>query len=90
MSEQFPPLDRHVAADRAGKRALRAAQEITEALAADGAGAEEPVLLRRGGPHRSIAGLAAVIDEVLADDVPAGDVAADEERPTAPEVPPEP
>jgi hypothetical protein len=83
MSEHLPPLDRHVAADRAGKRALRVAQEITEALAADGVGAGEPVLLRRGGPHRSIAGLAALLDEVLADEA-----SAEEESPSAREVPP--
>ena len=69
MSEQ-PPVERHVAADRAGKRALRTAHGITEALAANGSGAGDPVLTRRDGPHRSIAELAALIDEALGDETP--------------------
>ncbi len=85
MSEEFPPLERHVAADRAGKSALRTAHGITEALAADGAAPEEPVLLRRGGPHRSIAGLMALIDEALADEPPADEAAG---RAPADEAPP--
>jgi hypothetical protein len=69
MSEQPPPIERHAAADRFGKRALRTAHDITAALAEDaGAGASEPVLLRRNGPHRSIGELQALIDKVLEDD----------------------
>jgi len=72
MSEQ-PPVERHVAADRAGKHALRTAHGITEALAANGADAGEPVLVRRNGPHRSIAGLETLIDEALAGEPPVED-----------------
>jgi len=81
MSEQ-PPVERHVAADRAGKQALRTAHGITEALAAHGSGAEEPVLVRRNGPHRSIAGLQALIDEALLDEALADEPA--EEGPPFP------
>jgi hypothetical protein len=71
MSEQPPPIERHVAADRFGKRALGAAHDISVALA-DG-GPEEPVLLRRNGPHRSIGGLEALIDEALGEETPKDD-----------------
>jgi hypothetical protein len=66
MSEQPPPIERHAAADRFGKRALGAAHDISVALAEGGP--EEPVLLRRNGPHRSIGGLQALIDEALIDE----------------------
>ncbi|MGY1753705.1 hypothetical protein [Blastococcus sp. SYSU D01042] len=79
MDDPFPPLERHAAADRAGKNALRTAHAITQALAADGAGAEDPVLLRRGGRHRSIDGLMSLIDEALSDEAPGK--APDEEPP---------
>jgi hypothetical protein len=68
MTEQPPPIERHTATDRFGKRALRMAHEITDSLADDDAGADEPVLLRRNGPHRSIRGLEALIDEALGND----------------------
>jgi hypothetical protein len=67
MSEQLPPIERHAATDRFGKRALRTAHELGAALPED-----EPVLLRRDGPHRSIGGLEALLDEALADDEAAG------------------
>ena len=70
MSEQPPPIEKHAAADRFGKRALRTAHDITAALADGDAGAEEPILLRRNGPHRSIQGLQSLIDEALEDDEP--------------------
>jgi hypothetical protein len=68
MSEQPPPIERHVAADRFGKRALRTAHDINAALADEGDGVQEPVLVRRNGPHRSIQGLQTLIDEALEDD----------------------
>jgi hypothetical protein len=67
MSEQPPPIERHAAVDRFGKRALRTAHDLTTALAED-AGAEEPIVLRRNGPHRSIGALEALLDEALQDD----------------------
>jgi hypothetical protein len=71
MSEQPPPIERHAAADRFGKRALRTAHDITAALAEHAGGAEEePVLLHRNGPHRSIGTLEALIDAALEDDEP--------------------
>jgi hypothetical protein len=70
MSEPPPPIQRHAAADRFGKRALRTAHDITAALADGDEGAGDPVLLRRNGPHRSIAALEALIDEALEDDQP--------------------
>jgi len=66
MSDELPPIERHAATDRFGKQALRTAHDISVSL---GNGvADEPVLLRRNGPHRSIGGLEALIDDALADD----------------------
>ena len=42
MSEQPPPIERHAAADRFGKRALGAVHDITVALAEADDGAGEP------------------------------------------------
>ena len=67
MSEPLPPVERHAATDRFGKTALRTAHEIAAALADDRDGVAEPGLLRRGGPHRSIGGLEALIDDALDD-----------------------
>ena len=72
MSDDLPPpVERHAAQDRVGKRALRTAHDLGAALTHDGAG-PEPVLLRTDGPHVSFAGLAALIDEALAEDAAAG------------------
>ena len=68
MSDEPPPIERHAAADRFGKRALRTAHDITAALAAHDAAVGEPILARRNGPHRSIQGLQTLIDEALEDD----------------------
>ncbi|NEM04652.1 hypothetical protein [Geodermatophilus normandii] len=65
MTEGLPRVERHEAADRAGKAALRAAHDLTEALSEDGDDVPEPVVLRRGGPHRSLDGLAALLDQAL-------------------------
>ncbi|HEX2075934.1 MAG TPA: hypothetical protein VHF92_19320 [Geodermatophilus sp.] len=71
MSDDLPPpVERHAAQDRVGKRALRTAHDLGAALADDGADAE-PVVLRTDGPHVSFAGLAALIDEALAEDAAA-------------------
>ena len=72
MSEERPPIEQHAAADRFGKRALRTAHDLTAAMA-DDAGAEEPIVVRRNGPHRSIGALEALLDEALADDERPGD-----------------
>ncbi|MGY1831338.1 hypothetical protein ACI8AA_13080 [Geodermatophilus sp. SYSU D01180] len=65
MSEEVPRIERHEAADRAGKAALRAAHDLTEGLSADEDDVPEPVVVRRGGPHRSVGGLADLIDSAL-------------------------
>ena len=66
MDEQPPPIERHAATDRFGKQALRTAHALGRALD-DGDGDGEPVLFRRGGPHRDIRGLGALLDEALAE-----------------------
>ncbi|MBB3085714.1 hypothetical protein [Geodermatophilus sabuli] len=65
MTDDLPPIERHQATDRFGKEALRAAHRLTEALAEVEDAAPEPVLFRRNGPHRSLDGLAALLDEAL-------------------------
>jgi hypothetical protein len=67
MSDLPPPIERHEAADRFGKTALRTAHRLTVAMAESG-GDEEPILVRTDGPHRTLDGLAALIDAALADD----------------------
>lgn len=65
---QPPPAHpRHLAADRAGKGLLRAAHRITEGLAEAGVADDGVVVLRTDGPHRSLAGLAELIDGALAE-----------------------
>jgi hypothetical protein len=66
MSDLPPPIERHEATDRFGKTALHAAHRLTAAMAEPGAD-EEPILLRTDGPHRTLDGLAALIDAALAD-----------------------
>ena len=70
MSEPPPPIARHEATDRAGTIALRTAHELGAALAGSEA---DPVVLRRGGPHRSVAGLIALVDAALADNEASAD-----------------
>jgi hypothetical protein len=69
MDDDAPPrVAQHEAADRFGRTSLRTAHELTAALAANDGGDEEPVVRRTGGPHRSIGGLAALLDAALADE----------------------
>jgi hypothetical protein len=71
MTDQPPRIEKHEAWDRAGKAALRTAHDLGAALSATGEPGDEPVVepvvVRTGGPHRSIAGLATLIDDALAD-----------------------
>ena len=68
-----PRIERHEAYDRFGKSALRTAHDLSAALSEAGrAEGDEPVILRTNGPHRSIDGLAALIDAALEDGPPAG------------------
>jgi hypothetical protein len=63
-----PTVERHEAVDRFGKRALRTAHDLGAALAETGHGEPgEPVVVRTDGPHRTIDGLAALIDAALED-----------------------
>ncbi|MGY1824047.1 hypothetical protein [Geodermatophilus sp. SYSU D00079] len=68
MSDEPPPIERHRAVDRFGKEALRTAADLTEALREDEDAVPDPVVLRTDGPHRSLDGLAALLDEALAED----------------------
>jgi hypothetical protein len=68
VTDALPPFERHEATDRFGKAALRAAHDLTEALADEEGGVPEPVVVRRNGPHRSLDGLAALLDAALAGD----------------------
>jgi hypothetical protein len=67
MTDQPPRIERHEAWDRAGKAALTAAHDLGAALSEPGEPGAEPVVVRRGGPHRSIAALEALIDDALAE-----------------------
>jgi hypothetical protein len=68
MTDPPPRIERHEAIDRFGQAALRAAHDLGKALPDP-----DPVVVRTDGPHRSLAGLAALIDAALAEDGPAGD-----------------
>jgi predicted aconitase len=74
MSETPPRIERHEAADRFGRISMRTAHDLGAALTESGSADGEPIVVRRGGPHRSLDGLAALIDAAL----------ADEKRPDAP------
>jgi len=67
MSEQPPPIPLHEATDRIGRISLRTAHDLGAALAEGGADGE-PIVVRTGGPHRTVDGLRALIDAALADD----------------------
>jgi hypothetical protein len=68
MDDVPPRIDKHEAADRFGKTTLRTAHDLTAALADGDDVVAEPIVLRRGGPHRSIDGLMALLDDALADE----------------------
>ena len=70
-----PRIERHEAVDRFGKAALRTAHDLTAALAENDRADEEPIVVRTDGPHRSIDGLMALIDEALDDPSPSGGTA---------------
>jgi len=63
MTDPPPQIQRHEATDRFGKAAMRTAHDLGEALAD-----RDPVVVRTDGPHRSLAALAALIDDALIDD----------------------
>ena len=67
MSEPPPPIALHEATDRIGRISLRAAHDLGAALAEEGADSE-PIVVRTGGPHRTVDGLLSLIDAALADD----------------------
>jgi hypothetical protein len=70
MSELPPRIERHEATDRIGAISMRTAHDLGAALSESGAPDGEPIVVRRGGPHRSLDGLAELIDAVLADEDP--------------------
>lgn len=77
MTDPPPRIERHEATDRFGKAALHTAHDLGKALADD-----DPVVVRTDGPHRTLDGLAALIDAALidtalAEDAPAADGAGD-------------
>jgi len=67
MDDPPPRIARHEAVDRFGTASLRTAHELTTALAGNDDADEEPVVRRTDGPHRSIDGLAALLDAALAE-----------------------
>ena len=69
VSDRPPRIEQHEAFDRFGKTALRTAHDLGAALDRAGS-ADEPIVVRTDGPHRSIDGLAALIDAALADEEP--------------------
>ena len=71
MDDPPPRMAKHEAVDRFGKASLRTVHELTVALAANDDADEEPVVRQIRGPHRSIGGLAALLDAALDDEDPA-------------------
>jgi hypothetical protein len=57
----FEPLEKHVAADRAGKTLLNLAGAINKAVGAE----DEPIVVNRKGRHVSIKELEDLIDKAL-------------------------
>jgi hypothetical protein len=81
MSDDLPPIERHEAVDRFGKTSLRTAHDLTAGLVEAGLAEEdEPIVVRRNGPHRSIDALAALIDEALSKE----ESPVDKQRPADP------
>jgi hypothetical protein len=71
MSEP-PRIERHEATDRFGMISMRTAHDLGAALTESGSTDGEPIVVRRGAPHRSLNGLVSLIDEALADEDPTG------------------
>jgi hypothetical protein len=67
MDEHPPPIARHEAQDRIGRLTLGTAHDLGAALAEGGTDGE-PIVVRTGGPHRTLDGLLGLIDAALADD----------------------
>jgi len=70
VPDEQPTPVKHLATERFGKTALRAAHDITAGLAASGAEDDGVVVLRIDGPHRTLSELESLIDDVLADEAP--------------------
>jgi hypothetical protein len=68
MSEPPLPVARHEATDRIGRISLSTAHDLGAALAGSSATDGEPIVMRTGGPHRTVDGLLALIDAALADE----------------------
>jgi hypothetical protein len=68
MSEPPPPVARHEATDRIGRISLSTAHDLGAALAGSSASDGEPIVMRTGGPHRTVDGLLALIDAALTDE----------------------
>jgi hypothetical protein len=88
-----PPIARHEAQDRIGRLTLGTVHDLGLALAESGSTEGEPVVVRTGGPHRTLDGLVALIDEALADDAASADrdrggAADGGPRPPSPDVDP--
>lgn len=67
MAEEEPPIERHEATDRIGKITLRTAHDLGVALNESDPSEVEPIVVRPGERHATVAGLMALIDEALAD-----------------------
>lgn len=89
IEQHPPPIEKHAATDRFGKEALRTAHRLTVAMAGSDPAAEEPIVVRTDGPHRTLDGLAALIDEALADTGPPGTEPAGAEEETDRPAPPD-
>jgi hypothetical protein len=64
-----PPVPaKHLARDRFGATALRAAHNITAGLAEAGVEDDGVVVVRTDGPHRTFAALESLLDEALDED----------------------
>lgn len=72
----------HLGADRFGKIALRAAHDISAALAAAGVDDDGAVLLRTDGPRQSLAQTEALLDAALAETLEEDRQRAADDRPT--------
>ncbi len=65
LPEKHRVVPAHLGADRFGKIALRAAHDISTALAASGVDDDGAVVLRTDGPRQSLAETEALLDAAL-------------------------